>query len=532
MTMNVNDAIKAGAAAVGKISNAERVTYGPGVKKKIIEELRKATDHERVRDEPHILAAYRGPSFTVFSKFMAKSLPDMVVFPESREEVQEVLKIASKYKVPVAVICGQAGVGGNVCYQGGILIELTKMNKIHKIDTEHDYVVVEPGVTVSQLMERIRPQGYAVAKGSYPSSFSVLSTTVTWLGQHHFVTRNWNNAIGFEMVTPDGSIINTGSKVYGDCGLWTEVQSSFPCLKDLFQTSYATTGVVTKAAIRIYPMLDKQAFPLVGFDDFESAFRWTHAMSKSPMVDTTMVWGWAVAAQLEYKQTERYLDYIEATLNCYNDETPKEIDMFNCFGWAMMRGYKDEIGGGIKTAKRFAKQFGGTFISEDELRQRWPNLWKSWVGHYSRFITGEHEWGIGPEEVDFTTQWFGPVDEIIKLYKGLSKKSEEFNYKNWPYYTRQFQGGRAPFFRFFPRVEGTTAEEVGESLQLRDALYKHSMEKYDVTINKDDFCLSDPENPENFKDRAKPIKRIMTAIQKEFDPENIMNPLMKKYTLF
>ena len=522
---------EAGQAVMERIFNAKKFQASPEEKEEIIKELREVTSPERVRDEPHILASYRGPAMTVFPKWIARTIPDMVVYPKSTAEVQQILKIASKYKIPVTVAAGQAGIGGSVPYNGGLLLELTKMNRIHKIDTEHSHVVVEPGVTVAQVMEKIRPNGYTLAKGSYYTSFSIISTQVCWMSQHNFANRMWDQVIGLEVTMPDGTILHTGSMVYGDCDHWTDVQLNTPKIQGLFMPQNGTTGVVTKAAIRIWPMLEQQAFPIFGFDDFESAYKWTHAMSKSNMVDATMVWGWPTVGLVEYKKTERYLDYKEARMNCYQDDTPEGVDLFNCFAWALMRGYKEEIEGALKTAKRLAKQYGGKYLPEDEVHQRWPNLWSYWVRHYGLFMEGESEDRIGPELVDDTVQFSGTEDAIIKLYKGLTKKFQEFNYKNWNYYTRMFNGGQTPWLRYFPRVEAESQEEMEDSLRIRNEIIDYALQNYDVTIMRDDFILNDPENPDHFIGRGQPVRRLLSAVQREFDPEGILSPTMRKYTL-
>ena len=134
-------------------------------------------------------------------------------------------------------------------------------------------------------------------------------------------------------------------------------------------------------------------------------------------------------------------------------------------------------------------------------------------------------------QVDFTTQYTGTVDEIIELYRGLVEKYRELGYKNWNFYTRMFYSGQTPWLRFFPRVEADTSEEVQESLKLSDEITRYVLGNYKVSVMKHDNFLNDPGKPERFIGRGKPIHRLLSAVQKEFDPEGIMTPVMKKYTL-
>jgi FAD/FMN-containing dehydrogenase len=269
------------------------------------------------------------------------------------------------------------------------------------------------------------------------------------------------------------------------------------------------------------------AVPIFGFDDFEPALRWTHAMSKSSMVDQAMVWFWPVAGLIEYNHTGVYLDYTEARMNCYQDETPKEIDLFNCFAWVQMRGYREEIEGALKTARRLAQQYDGKYLPETELQEKWPKLWRYWTS-----MMEEGGEPMNPEQTDFTTQFTGTVDEIIRLYRGLVEKWKEFGYKNWYAYSRMFHSGHTPWFRFFPYVEAETEEEVRESLKLRDEITKYALDNYKVNVFAHGSYFNDPENPEHFIGRGEPIHRLLSAIQREFDPEGVMTPVMKKYGLF
>jgi hypothetical protein len=94
-----------------------------------------------------------------------------------------------------------------------------------------------------------------------------------------------------------------------------------------------------------------------------------------------------------------------------------------------------------------------------------------------------------------------------------------------------FYSGQAPWFRFFPPADGITQEDLQKSEKMRMSILEYAMENYKVVIFKDDFIFNDPDNPEEVNERAKPIRRLLSAVHNEFDPGNIMNPAIKKYTL-
>ena len=72
---------------------------------------------------------------------------DMIVRPETAEEVSEIVKIANKYKIHMVPRGGGADLVGGSTTQGGILLDLTRMNKIIEINEDDYYYVVECGVT-------------------------------------------------------------------------------------------------------------------------------------------------------------------------------------------------------------------------------------------------------------------------------------------------------------------------------------------------------------------------------------------------
>ena len=334
------------------------------VKKKAVEELKRVISPERVRDEPYIRAMYRGGGYGVPGRLLAVKMPDIVVYPKSVDDVKQTLHIASKYKIPVVPV-GQHTIA-SASIQGGIVLDMTSMNRILKIDRKHNYVVVEPGVTIAELQEALGPD-YVVAKGSYPSTHPVLSSLVCFGAQHSFVNRMWDQVVGLEVVMPDGSILYTGTLLYGDVEFWSEVQLTYTDLRKLFTPTYGTLGVITKAAIRVWPLLEKVAFHLVGFEDFASAFRWTHTASKSPMVDQAMVWGWVTVGMFTNAVRFHGLDWFEARANTDQDNAPKQILPYPYYAFVQTRGYADEVDGNFKVVQRLAKEHNGVYLSEDEV---------------------------------------------------------------------------------------------------------------------------------------------------------------------
>lgn len=521
-----------GAAAMEALRTQEKIKITPEQKKNMMADFIAILSPDRVRDESNITTYYRGPAHGTPRRILSYSPPDLVVSINNKEELKEVFKIAYKYKVPVTPVGLQSTMLGGIPLNGGIVVEFMGMNKIEKIDLDQNYVIVGPGTSVKEVQDIIQPKGFTLAKGSYPGTFPIISTLVAWFSQHNFSNRMLDQVIGLEVTTPDGSIINTGTMGYGETEHWSDIQSSFTRLTNLFTPHQATIGVITKAAIRIWPMLEKTAVPVVGFDDFKSAYRWSHAMAKSSLTDQSMVWPWLMVGGLEYGRFENYLDYLEAKTNYTQEEAPKELGLFNVFAFAQMRGYKEEIEGALKTAERLAKEYGGKYLSEEYMQENLPRTWQYYTDQYKEFTYDFDERIEGfSEGGGFSLQFIGPREEQIKVFEGGNEFLRNIGWKNWAYYTRMMNGGQSPWFRLMPSTESTTPEEVATTVKVASDLTDFVLDNYGVDIQQNLLYFNDPENPEEVIERAKPIRRLMRAIQNEFDPESLLSPAMKKFTL-
>ena len=185
--------------------------------------------------------------------------PAIVVRPKNPEEIKEILILANEREVPVVPHSGGLSGGeATPTREGAILLDLRRMNRILEVDTDARYMVVEPGVTSAQawkFMQKHYPDYRpGIPDGAPPSA--------TLLGDHldrgfHFLSTKYGPAadavLGLEVVLPTGDIIRTGS-----CALpnakWFYKWMFGPDLTGLFLGSQGTLGVVTKMAIKIFPM--------------------------------------------------------------------------------------------------------------------------------------------------------------------------------------------------------------------------------------------------------------------------------------
>ena len=192
------------------------------IKKKLEDILGK----EYVSNEPIDCIPYSRDLFTDSLKVYPERLPDIVVLPGSTPDVQNVLRIANQYNIPVHLIGGGAAVlAGSIPVTGGIMIDMKRMRGIH-LDRENLTVTVEAGVFVTtltgyfkQLVEeenfRWRPYFTGAPGPSLNNATNIFQGINKFAGLKYGV--GLQNILSLEMVLPDGTVFNTssGANIFG-----------------------------------------------------------------------------------------------------------------------------------------------------------------------------------------------------------------------------------------------------------------------------------------------------------------------------
>ena len=202
--------------------------------------------------------------------------PDIVIRPQSTEQVSQIVKLANVYKIPIVPAGGKGHpTAGALPTQGGILLDMLDMNRIVDIDEDSMIVTVEAGCfwesLRSTLAERgLRPGGLGphgpvgavgggVATGTLPVDFT----------KYGFVSQEVE---GLEVVLPLGDVIWTGSRANVHCNFAIRNVNG-PDLTGVFCGSHGALGVITKVCLRIYPMPKWTLREAYAFNDYEKGLR-------------------------------------------------------------------------------------------------------------------------------------------------------------------------------------------------------------------------------------------------------------------
>jgi glycolate oxidase len=211
-------------------------------------------------------------------------LPELIVFPRTPQEISEILKLANQSHFPVIPRgAGTGFTGGTLPVEGGVVLVLTKMNKILRIDPENLLAIVEPGVVTYDLQQEVEKISLF-----YPPDPASLKTST--LGGNvaecaggpravkYGVTKDY--VLGLEVVLPTGEIISTGVQTVKSVVGYD--------LTKLLVGSEGTLGVITKIILRLLPLPKAKRTMLAIFPTIEAAAKTVSQIISSRIIPTTL----------------------------------------------------------------------------------------------------------------------------------------------------------------------------------------------------------------------------------------------------
>jgi glycolate oxidase len=206
--------------------------------------------------------------------------PDVVVRPRKTEEISAIMKLATREKIPVTPRGASSGAAGSaVPIAGGILLDMTGMNRILSIDADNQIAIVEAGVVCDDLNEKLEKFRLFFP----PDPSSGISCT---LGGMINTNAAGNRALKYgdtkdftqwlEVVLPSGDIIHTGSKTLKSV-------SGFD-LTSLIAGSEGSLAIVTKACLKVVPLPNAYSTAMFVFDSVEALARATTRIRHAGLV--------------------------------------------------------------------------------------------------------------------------------------------------------------------------------------------------------------------------------------------------------
>ncbi len=196
-----------------------------------------------------------------------RGIPEVVIKPHTTVQVSDIVRIAYEHNIPVTTRGAGTGLaGGCVPLEGGIVLDMSGMDRIVEMDFDNLQVVVEPGIVQEDLNKALEPYGFFFPPDPGSSAMCTLGGLIANNGSgmrsvKYGTTRSY--VLGLEVVMADGKIIRTGSKTIKTVAGYS--------LTDLMVGSEGTLGIITQAIIKVRGIPKERSVIFASFDSPELA---------------------------------------------------------------------------------------------------------------------------------------------------------------------------------------------------------------------------------------------------------------------
>ncbi|CAM3037128.1 FAD-linked oxidase C-terminal domain-containing protein [Paenibacillus sediminis] len=215
---------------------------------------------------------------------LLQAMPDGVIFPSSTEEVSAIIKVCAEHRIPVI----GRGAGSNLCggtipMQGGLIIVMTRMNKLLEIDTDNLTATFQTGLNTKQFHQAVEAAGLFYPPD--PSSMIICTMGGNIAlgagglrGLKYGTTKDY--VIGLEAVLADGSVLRTGGKLVKDVAGYD--------LTRLLVGSGGTLAILTEATVKLIPKPAYRRAMVAMYDDLHAAAKTVSSIIANRIIPCTL----------------------------------------------------------------------------------------------------------------------------------------------------------------------------------------------------------------------------------------------------
>ena len=420
------------------------------------------------------------------SAFTTVPPPAAVVFAESTQDVSDAVRLCAQYQVPVIPFgVGSSLEGHLLAVQGGISIDLMRMNKVLSINPEDLLVTVQPGVTRKQLNEEIKSTGlfFPIDPGADATIGGMSATRASGTNAVRYGTMR-ENVLALEVVTASGDVIRTGTRA--------KKSSAGYDLTRLMIGSEGTLGVMTEITVKLYPLPEAISAAICSFPSIEAAVR---------AVIQTIQLGVPIA------RVELIDHNAVRMVNAYAKLGLREESMLLMEFHGSPAGVKEQA----ETVQEIATEFGGNAFEWATTPEERTRLWTA--RHNAYFAALQSRPGCRAISTDTCVP-------ISRLADCLLDSIAETDASGIPYFLVGHVGDGN--FHFGYLIDPNNAQECATAEALNQQLVHRALKlggtctgEHGIGLHKMDFLRT--ETGEGAVDMMRTIKRAL-------DPHNIMNP--------
>jgi D-lactate dehydrogenase (cytochrome) len=412
--------------------------------------------------------------------------PAAVVFAESTQDVADAVTLAAQHDTPIIPFgVGSSLEGHLLAVQGGISIDLGRMNKLLSINAEDLTVTVQTGVTRKQLNEEIRSTGlfFPIDPGADATIGGMSATRASGTNAVRYGTMR-ENVLALEVVTASGEVIRTGTRA--------KKSSAGYDLTRLFVGSEGTLGVITEVTLRLYPLPEAVSAAICSFPSIEAAVR---------TVIQVIQLGVPIArVELIDHNTVRMV-------NAHSKLSLREEPMLLMEFHGSPAGVKEQA----ETVQEIAADHGGKAFEWATTPEERTRLWTA--RHNAYFAAIQSRPGCRAISTDTCV----PISRLADCLLDSVKEADD---SGLPYFLVGHVGDGNFHFGYLldphDAQERETAERLNHSLVTRAlSLGGTCTGEHGVGLHKMDFLVTEA---------GTGAIDVMRAIKRSLDPKNIMNP--------
>ncbi len=412
--------------------------------------------------------------------------PAAVVFAESTRDVQDAVRLAAAHATPVIPYGAGSSLEGHLlAVQGGISIDVGRMNRVLSVDADDLTVTVQPGITRKALNEAIKDTGlfFPIDPGADASIGGMAATRASGTNAVRYGTMR-ENVLALEVVTASGEAIRTGTRAKKSAAGYD--------LTRLLVGSEGTLGIMTEITVRLYPLPEAVSAAICSFPSIESAVR---------TVIQTIQLGVPIArVELIDANTVRMV-------NAHSKLALREEPMLLMEFHGSPAGVKEQA----ETVQALAGEHGGNAFEWATTPEERTRLWAA--RHNAYFAAIQSRPGCKAISTDTCVP-------ISRLADCLLDSVAEADASGIPYFLVGHVGDGN--FHFGYLLDPNIPEEREKAEQLNRQLVARALRlggtctgEHGVGIHKMDFLVDET---------GAGAVEMMRAVKRALDPQNILNP--------
>ncbi len=451
----------------------------PALSDQIIDELRQVVG-ERISTAAAV-RAHHGKDVS----YHAAHDPDAVVFAQSTEEVSEIVRVCARHRVPIVAYGTGTSLEGHIAaLDGGVCIDLGRMNDILRVGVEDMDATVEAGVTRKQLNHHLRDTGlfFPIDPGADASLGGMAATRASGTNAVRYGTMR-ENVLALTVVLADGRVIRTARRA--------RKSSAGYDLTRLFVGSEGTLGVITEVTLRLYGIPEAISVAVCAFATLDDAVATTILTIQSgvPVARIELLDELTVAAVNDYSK-----------LDCAVAPT-----LFFEF-----HGSQASVAEQAETVQAIAGDHGGgdfVWTTKTEDRNR---LWQA--RHDAYFA----QLALDPAKQGFVTDVCVPISRLAECITETQKDLERSTIVA-PLVGHVGDGN----FHLVYLIDPENPKEVAEAKRLNERMVMRALAmdgtctgEHGIGYGKLDFLVAE---------HGEAVS-VMRLIKRALDPDNLMNP--------